>query len=62
MSVNTPKPAIEVEAAPIAKQTRALGCPYPPLDPRAAVWLDGFRSGYGRGSADARDIFAKAFT
>lgn len=60
--MNAPKPELEVESMPVAKQMREWGCPYSPLDPRGAVWLEGYRAGYKQGGEETSDIFAKAFT
>ena len=49
-----PKKGLEVDL-------KEMGCPYPPLDPRTGVWLDGYKVGIEAGKDITMQCFDEAF-
>lgn len=60
--MNAPRPEHEVATAPLTKELRDLGCPYPAHDDRAMVWLDGARAGLAMGKSIASRTIAETLS
>lgn len=57
--MNTPRPEAEVD---LSAQLRDIGCPYPPHDDRAMVWLDGAKAGLELGKSIATRTIAETLS